>query len=83
LVGSKDEVSQVRNELTTPSYALVNIRTGYQWQAVRVDAGIDNLFNKYYVLPLGGADLADYGKAYGYNVPGPGRSFNGRLTVTF
>jgi iron complex outermembrane receptor protein len=83
LVGSKDDVSQVRNELTTPSYALLNLRTGYQWQSVRVDAGIDNLFNKYYDLPLGGADLVDFNKAWGNNVPGAGRSYNGRLTVTF
>jgi len=83
LVGSKDYVSQVRNELTTPSYALLNLRTGYQWQSVRVDAGIDNLFNKYYYLPLGGADLVDLNKAWGNNVPGAGRSYNTRLTVTF
>ena len=44
-----------------------------------------------YYLPLGGADLVDYkvvsmmgsSPAYGYNVPGPGRSFNGRLTLKF
>ena len=91
LVGSKDQVSQVHNELTTPDYALVNLRTGYQWQAVRVDLGVDNLFNQNYYLPLGGADLVDYkvvsmmgsSAAYGYNVKGPGRSFNGRLTVKF
>ncbi|QWG25779.1 TonB-dependent receptor plug domain-containing protein [Bradyrhizobium sediminis] len=91
LVGSKDQVNQVHNELTTPSYALVNLRSGYQWQAVRVDFGVDNLFNQHYYLPLGGADLVDYkvvsmmgsSPAYGYNVPGPGRSFNGRLTMKF
>jgi iron complex outermembrane receptor protein len=91
LVGSKDYVSSVRNELTTPSYALVNVRTGYQLQQARIDVGIDNLFNQYYVLPLGGADLANHWHMmgmmkvydYGFNVPGPGRSFNGRLTVKF
>lgn len=86
LVGSKDDVSQVHNELTTGAYALVNLRTGYQWKNVRVDAGIDNLFNQYYALPLGGADLTRpgmMGSLYGYNVLGPGRSFNGRLTMTF
>ena len=31
LVGAKDDISQMRNELTTPAYALVNLRTGYQW----------------------------------------------------
>lgn len=86
LVGSKTEVSQVHNELTTGAYALVNLRTGYQWKNVRVDAGVDNLFNQYYALPLGGADLTNpgmMGALYGYNVLGPGRSFNGRLTMTF
>jgi iron complex outermembrane recepter protein len=83
LVGTKNEVSEVRNELTTPSYALVTLRTGYQWQAVRVDVGIDNLFNKYYWLPLGGANLVNYDGSWGYSVLGPGRSLNGRLTVTF
>jgi iron complex outermembrane receptor protein len=92
LVGAKSEISEVHNELTTPAYALVNFRTGYQWQAVRVDFGIDNLFNQSYLLPLGGADLVNYRKTsmmggtspiWGYGVAGPGRSFNGRLTVKF
>ncbi|KIZ40635.1 MULTISPECIES: TonB-dependent receptor [Rhodopseudomonas] len=91
LVGAKDEVSQVHNELTTPSYALLNLRTGYQWGMVRLDVGIDNLFNKFYYLPLGGADLVDYKEvsmmgssaAYGYNVAGAGRSVNARLTAKF
>lgn len=91
LVGAKDLVSQVRNELTTPAYALVNLRTGYQWQHARLDLGIDNLFNENYSLPLGGADLVDYkvvsmmgsSAAYGYAVKGPGRSFNARLSVNF
>ncbi len=91
LVGSKDVVSQVHNELTTPGYALVNLRTGYQWQHARIDLGIDNLFDQNYYLPLGGADLVDYkvvsmmgsSAAYGYAVKGPGRSFNARLSVNF
>lgn len=91
LVGSKDQVNQVRNELKTPSYALVNLSTGYQWQYARLDFGINNLFNADYVLPLGGADLVDYrvvsmmgsSAAYGYGVKGMGRSFNTRLTMNF
>ncbi len=92
LVGAKTQVSEVHNELTTPAYALVNFRTGYQWQAVRVDFGIDNLFNQSYLLPLGGADLVNYRTTsmmggttpvWGYGVAGPGRSFNGRLTMKF
>jgi len=92
LVGSKDQVSQVRNELTTPDYALVNLRTGYQWQQVKLEFGVDNLFNRNYYLPLGGVDISDYqtgggmmggSPTYGYNVKGPGRSINTRLSVTF
>ena len=86
LVGAKDQVSQVHNETTTPDYALVNLRTGYEWQRVKVEVGVDNLFNKTYYLPLGGAYLVDAGMAggtWGLNVLGPGRSINGRLSVTF
>ncbi|KPF98202.1 TonB-dependent receptor [Rhodopseudomonas sp. AAP120] len=91
LVGAKTQVSQVHNELTTPAYALLNLRTGYRWQNVRLDVGIDNVFDKFYTLPLGGADLVDYrtvsmmgaSPSWGYAVPGMGRSFNTRLTVSF
>lgn len=86
LVGAKDEVSAVRNELTTPAYALVNLRTGYQWSNVKIDFGVENLLDQLYYLPLGGADLVDYrsnGVLWGYALAGPGRSYNTRLTVTF
>jgi iron complex outermembrane receptor protein len=91
LVGAKTDVSEVRNETTTPAYALLNLRTGYRWQNVRLDVGIDNVFNKFYYLPLGGADLVNYQSVsmmgsspiWGYNVAGQGRSFNTRLTVSF
>ncbi|MFC0241336.1 hypothetical protein ACFFJ6_12705 [Rhodopseudomonas telluris] len=91
LVAAKTDVSQVHNELTTPAYALLNLRNGYRWQNVRLDAGIDNVFDKFYTLPLGGADLIDYrtvsmmgsSPTWGYSVPGMERSFNTRLTVSF
>ncbi|WP_022720061.1 TonB-dependent receptor, partial [Rhodopseudomonas sp. B29] len=91
LVGAKTDVSQVRNEIATPAYALLNLRTGYRWQNVRLDVGIDNVFNKFYYLPLGGADLVDFqavsmmgsSPMWGYSVAGMGRSFNTRLTVSF
>ncbi|WPP04072.1 TonB-dependent receptor [Methylocella tundrae] len=91
LVGSKTLVSQVRNELATSAYALFNFRVGYQWEAVRIDFGIDNIFNQNYDLPLGGANLVNYRETsmmgtssiYGYPVAGPGRSFNTRLSVKF
>lgn len=91
LVGSKDQLSQVHNGLTRPAYALINLRTGYRRQQVRVDFGIDNLINQNYYLPLGGADLVDYkvvsmmgsSAAWGYNLKGPGRSLKARLSVSF
>ena len=92
LVGAKDDVSQVHNETTTAAYALVNLRAGYQWdnvyqfKQVKVDVGVDNLLNTNYELPLGGAygmGAAMNGGTWGLNVLGPGRSINGRLSVTF
>ncbi|RTL54522.1 MAG: TonB-dependent receptor [Bradyrhizobiaceae bacterium] len=89
LVGGKTDVSQVHNELTTPAYALLNLRTGYQWQNVRLDFGVENVLNQQYYLPLGGANLTNFidpmmgSPIYGYNVAGMGRSYNTRLTVQF
>ncbi len=31
---------------TTPGYALVNLRTSYNWNNVRFDLGVENLFDK-------------------------------------
>ena len=87
LVNSKSEADPSRQEPFTPGYTLINLRTGYQWQSVRIDVGIDNLFNKQYYPPLGGINLADY-IASGYAgtpmaLAGPGRSFMTGLTVKF
>ena len=35
----------------------MNIRTGYQFRMFKVDAGIDNLADRHYMLPLGGRYL--------------------------
>jgi hypothetical protein len=45
----------MRNEIKTPGYSLVNLRTSYSWKQVRVDFGVENLFDKFYYLPTGGA----------------------------
>ncbi|MFV0296782.1 MAG: TonB-dependent receptor [Hyphomicrobiaceae bacterium] len=84
-VDDKDRVDLNRNEFRTPGYALVNLKTAYEWENFRVQLGVDNLFDKLYYDPLGGADYADY-KADGGRigpVPGMGRSFNAGLTVKF
>lgn len=86
-VSRKSEVNDLRNEPVTPSYALVNLRTSYEWANVRVDLGVENLFDQLSYPPLGGVDWADY-KAGGQvgrigAVPGEGRSFNAGVTLRF
>jgi iron complex outermembrane receptor protein len=85
-VDKKRNVDAVRNELRVPGYALVNVRTGYLWGAadaagLRFDAGIDNVSNRSYALPLGGRYWAD--KTGMTQVHGPGRSYFGGLTFRF
>ena len=88
-VKAKHKVSDVRNELETPGYSLVNLRASYSWKQLRVDFGIENLFDKRYYLPLGGAYVGQ-GTTMGINavpwgiaVPGMGRSFYTGLNVKF
>lgn len=86
-VDAKTAVQAVRNELPTAGYALANLRSGYQWKLVenasmRLDAGIDNLANRKYDLPLGGRYwIGD--KTGNSSVPGMGRSYYGGLTFQF
>jgi iron complex outermembrane receptor protein len=86
LVNDKSEVNDLRNEPVTSGYALVNLRTSYEWENVRFDLGVENLFDKLYYPPLGGIDYAGY-KAEKPLEPGPvageGRSFNAGVTVKF
>jgi iron complex outermembrane receptor protein len=87
LVGSKSNVDTLRNEPATSGYTLVNLRTAYQLKSVRLDLGVANLFNKFYSLPLGGADIADWKAGGSVGLPGAvagaGRSINAGFTVKF
>ncbi|BBL69844.1 TonB-dependent receptor [Methylogaea oryzae] len=83
LVAPKSVVTKVRNETQTAGYGLLNVRTGYEWKQVRVDAGVENVLDKNYDLPLGGAYLGARPYAYGANVPGMGRSAYVGVTVKF
>ncbi|HTY02126.1 MAG TPA: TonB-dependent receptor [Rhodocyclaceae bacterium] len=89
VVGAKTRVDAVRGELKTAGYSLVNLRTGYDWGTFRLDAGIDNLFDKRYDLPLGGVDFYEYNylstatNGHLAQVRGPGRSINVGLTAKF
>jgi len=93
MASAKDRVSAVRNEVPTAGYALANLRLSYAWRDVRVDLGVENLFDRLYALPLGGAYLGQgttmtaspVGSVprWGTAVPGMGRSVHAGVTVRF
>ena len=89
LVDSKDDGSDVRNEIQTAGYGLVNLRASHAWKNVRLDLGVENLFDKFYYLPTGGAytgqgsTMSLNGIEWGVAVPGMGRSVYAGVTVTF
>ncbi|MCL7421031.1 MAG: TonB-dependent receptor plug domain-containing protein [Methylobacter sp.] len=82
IVDAKNHVQDVRLEPQTAGYALLHLRSSYSWKHMRIDAGIDNLLDKNYALPLGGTYIGETSVA-GTAVPGMGRSFNVGLTLTY
>jgi iron complex outermembrane recepter protein len=89
LVDAKTMVSSVRQEVSTAGYGLVNLHSSYELKTVRYNFGIENLFNQFYYLPLGGAytgqgvTMSTNGVSWGVPVPGMGRSVNASVTVKF
>jgi iron complex outermembrane recepter protein len=88
LVEAKTEVEAVRKELKTGGYGLLNLYSSYAWKQMRIDLGVENLLNKFYANPLGGAyvgqgNTMSTGAPYGIAVPGMGRSLNAGMTVKF
>jgi iron complex outermembrane receptor protein len=89
LVSRKDQVNEVRNEIETPGYGLVNLRLSHSWKQVRVDFGVENLFDQFYYLPTGGAYTGQgstmmlNGIPWGIGVPGMGRSVYAGVNLTF
>jgi iron complex outermembrane recepter protein len=88
-VAAKKRISQVRNEMQTDGYGLANLRTSYDWKYARIDIGIENLFDRHYTMPLGGAyvgqgpSMTTAGIAWGVPIPGPGRSLNAALNLRY
>ena len=88
-VKGKERVSDVRQEIRTPGYGLVNLRASHAWKQVRLDLGVENLFDKLYYLPTGGAyagqgmTMSTNGIPWGIVVPGAGRSLYAGLTIKF
>ncbi|RAU19427.1 TonB-dependent receptor [Nitrincola tibetensis] len=89
LVDDKRKVSGVRNEIETSGYHLVNVRASHSWKQVRLDFGVENLFDRNYSLPTGGAymgqgrTMAINGIPWGIAVPGMGRSAYVGVKLTF
>lgn len=88
-VQAKNNGSDVRNEIQTAGYTLFNLRASHSWKQVRVDFGIENLADKFYYLPTGGAYTAQgrtmsmNGIEWGVGVPGMGRSLYTGVNVAF
>ncbi|WP_265945206.1 TonB-dependent receptor [Dechloromonas sp. A34] len=88
-VTGKRAVSDVRNEIRTSGFGVVNMRTSYTWPKVRLDLGIENLFDKFYYQPTGGAytgqgtTMSINGVPHGIGVPGMGRSIYAGLNLSF
>ncbi len=89
LVKGKTDVSEVRNEITTAGYGLTNLRASSSWTQARIDFGVENLFDKFYYMPLGGAytgqgtTMALNGIPWGIAVPGVGRSIYAGVNYKF
>jgi iron complex outermembrane receptor protein len=90
LVDAKTQVSRERNEMQTGGYGLLNLRSSYEWKQFRFDAGVENVLDKLYSDPLGGAYVGQgatmpptNGVPYGIPVPGMGRSIYAGATLKF
>ncbi|NEX18948.1 TonB-dependent receptor plug domain-containing protein [Thiorhodococcus mannitoliphagus] len=92
-VAGKEDVSQVRNEMQTAGYGLAHLRSRYERKTWSLEVGIENLFDRFYELPLGGAYVGQgttmtippepNEPQWGTPVPGPGRSIYASLSLSF
>jgi len=89
LTKRKTRLSDIRGEQATPGFAVVNLRISRSWQQLRLDFGVENLLDKFYYLPQGGAYTAQgmtmslNGIPFGVRMPGIGRSVYAGLHYTF
>lgn len=92
-VDAKEKISQVRNEMQTAGYGLAHLRSRYQKTSWSLEFGIENLFDRLYDLPLGGAYVGQGSTMtfpplpnqpqWGTPVPGPGRTFYVGANLSF
>jgi iron complex outermembrane receptor protein len=62
---------------------LLNLRSSYEWKQLARRCGVENVFNRFYDSPLGGAYLGQRPMVYGTAVPGMGRSLYAGLNLRF
>jgi iron complex outermembrane recepter protein len=88
-VAAKQDTSLVRNEVPTNTYWLLNLRSSVGWKHLRADISIENILDRLYANPLGGAyvgqgaSMTTNGVPWGVAVPGRGRSINCALRVSY
>ncbi|WP_456376656.1 TonB-dependent receptor plug domain-containing protein [Thiolapillus sp.] len=94
MVDDKTDVSWERNEIQTDSYSLLHLRSSYKWKRVRIDFGIENVFDTFYNHPLGGVYMGQGVTMTGTNptkpyvpwglaAPGMGRSIYAGINFKF
>ena len=86
-VDRKSNADPHRFEQKTPGYALFNVHGGYRHGHFLAGAAADNLFNKWYELPLGGVNFDDFMASMWMDqirpLTGRGRSVSFNLTAQF
>lgn len=84
VVDSKSRLDPNRMELRTPGYALFQLHAACKSKYLQGGFGAENLFNRFYELPLGGNNIDIY-NATGNMTPvaGRGRSLAIHLTAMF
>ena len=75
LAARQDKVSANNSETATGGYGLFNLRTSYRFdKKATLNAGIENLFDRYYADHLGGVNrVSSSVVAVGEHLPGAGR----------
>ncbi len=89
LTKRKTSVSTVRGEQATPGFGLLHLRFSHSWQQLRLDLGVENMLDKFYFQPQGGAYTAQgmtmslNGIPFGLRMPGMGRSVHVGFSYEF
>ncbi len=74
---AQERVATTQNEPTTPGYGVIHFRMARTFaNGMRIEAGVENVFDKRYADHLGGINRVPGGDlGIGQRIPGAGRSF--------